>query len=384
MKNYTVQPGDTLNSIAIKFLYRAALSYKIRQINNLPGNDVYPGQVLLIPEIEKTERKEYRNLTIIVDGKELKQTPPVTIQTAINTIAPGFNFEIPIHENLKIFKPYGYEFIDIYYGNTIILSGYVDSIVCNSLEKTLSVSGFGASHVLSQVNFPPASYPRTFYNSTLKKIIEKVIDPFQVQLEIEEDAKSLAGKKFPKVEISASQKISDFIIDLADQKGLIIHGNSTGGIVLKNELTNSEKILKLVDIPGTVEYNNGSIFSDYTCLKNADSTSFSKIARSKIKIDVFRPTVFEAGNLQDDSLENMIKKHMKADLINSHKMTISLPYVTDINGDLIDINRQISYKNDDIFADDDYVITAVTYDFSATEEKATLDIVPVKYLKGEL
>jgi len=385
MKSYTVQTGDTLESIAIRFLYRSALAYKIRQVNNLPGNTVYPGQVLKIPKIEQIEQREYADIIIIVDGKELAQTPPITIQSAINTIAPGFSFDFPINEAVSgIFKPFGFEKIDIYYNNYPVLSGYVDSYAPRSEEKTATISGFGKSQILAECNFPPASYPRTFYNSTLEKIIKKLIDPFNIDVTIDDDAKSGASEKFQKAEIPVTENIANFIVELAKQKGLIVYGDNTGGIVLKNEYVDTEKILKLEGTPGVAEYTGSGIFSDYTCLKNANSAGGSQTARNKIKIDEFRSKVFEMRNIQTESLEKNIKREMKADLINSHKLSISLPYVTDINGDLITINKQIYYKNDDLFADDDYIITATTHDFSATEQKVTCDLVPTRFLEGKI
>ena len=384
MRNYTVQAGDSLISIAVKFLYRAALSYKIRQINNLPSNNVIPGQVLLIPNSERTERKEYKGVQIVIDGKEIIQTPPLSITTGINIIAPGFSFVLPLSDIYGL-KPYGFEPVDIYYGNSLILSGYVSRIVKNADQAQITVAGYGKSQMLSEVNYPVSAYPRTFYKMTLKQITTKLLDPFAIPLTIEDDAKDAANEKFEKVEIGVTETIADFIIDLADQKGLIVYGSPEGGIVFKNEYVNSENILIVEEIPATPDYDSSSIFSDYTCLKNYNSDGSAQVAREKIKtLNQFRPKVFTIENKQSESLKKLIKKNQKADLSRSFSMSIDVPYVDDVNGELIQINRQIHYKNTLLEIDEDFIIKGATYQFLENDLKATLELMPSKYLKGEL
>lgn len=384
MRSYTVQTGDTLQGIAIKFLYRSALAYKIKQANNLPDNNVYAGQTLKIPEVEKTETKEYIGLKVVINGTELTQTPPVEIYTAINTIAVGATFEAPT-EQLDFLKPYEYNDIEIYLDNAIILKGFVSKITNTAKEtNTKAIEAFGKGQILSQVNYPVSSYPRTFYKKTLKQIFQKFTDLFNIELVIESDATDLANKKFSKVEISPEEKISDFLINLSNQKGLIVHGNSTGGIVLKNENVETENILSLVNYPGTSEFDSGLIFSDYTCLKNYSPSGSTQVARDKIDITEFRPKVFQIGKLQDDTIKTMIKKEIKKDLINSFKLSIDLPYVTDTNDELIAINKQMYFENENLdIMGADFVIKSAKYSFLDTGMSVSIELTPVSFLEGD-
>lgn len=386
MRNYTVQTGDTLEGISIKFLYRSALAYKIRQINNLPDNSVYPGQSLLIPDVQEREVREYAGMKIIIEDHELVQTPPITIQTAINTLAPGATFDLPIAPEFDFIKRNGFEKVVIYFDNVVILNGYISRTIrkVKNGNKTMTVDVFGQAQKLSQVNLPVSAYPRTFYNVTLEKIFKKILDIFGISLTIDEDAKSLAKEKFLKVEIGVEEKISDFLIELARQKNLIVYGDGAGGIVLKKEYVETENVLKLENYPGTVEYNSDEIFSNYTCLKNANSSGGSQTARGKIKINEFRPKVLTHNKLQDETLKNRIDYQIKTDLMNSFKCSIDLPYVTDINGDLITINKQIYFKNDDLLIPgEDFLITSTTHEFLETGRQMSMDIVPVNFLKGK-
>ena len=384
MRNYTVKQGDSLQGIAIKFLYRSALAYQIKQANNLPDNNVYAGQSLLIPEVEKTETQEYIGLKIVIDGTELTQTPPVVIHTAINTIARGASFEGPI-EQLDFIKPYQFNKVEIYFDNAIVLNGYISKVMPGILEsKTKSVEIHGNGQILAQVNYPVSAYPRTFYKKSLKQLFTKFCDFFNLTFTIDSDATDLANKKFSKVEISPPEKISDFLIELANQKGLIVYGDANGGIVLKNEYVESENILTLENYPGTATFNTESIYSDYTCLKNYSSSGSTQVARDKIALNTFRPKVFQIGRMQDDSMVAMIKKEMKKDLMNSFNLSIDLPYVTDIEQELIKINKQLYFKNEDMdILGTDFLIKSAKYNFLKSGQQMSLDLVPVSFLKGE-
>lgn len=385
MKNYTVQKGDTLEGIAIKFLYRSALAYKIKQANNLPDNNVYPGQTLKIPEAEKIEAREYQGFKIVIDGKELNQTPPATIQNGINTIAPGLEFELPGEQIFDFIKPYKFNKVDVYFDNSIMFSGYISRIVNKSgAENKKIIEAHGKSHLLSRVNYPVSSYPRAFYNLTLKQIFTKFADLFNIPFTIEQGAEKLAGEKFIKVEIDPEQKVSDFLIDLAGQKGLILYGDSIGGIVLKNEYVKSDNILNIENYPATAEFNTETIFSDYTCLKNYDSEGNTQVARDKVQIDEFIPKVFQISKMQKESLKAMIKKEIKTDLINSFKLELDLPYITDINGNLIEINKQIYFKNEkNQIKGTEFIIKSAVYRFTAAGREISIDLFPVSFLKGE-
>jgi LysM repeat protein len=385
MRSYTVKAGDTLEGISIKFLYRSALAYKIKQINNLPDSNVYPGMVLSIPDAESNERKTYDGLKIVIDGYELLQTPPIKIITAINTIAPGFDFSLPIDQALKgIVKPYGFEKIDLYFDNSIILSGYISSVTNSTKDqKTKTIKGFGKSQLLSEVNFPVSSYPRTFYNWTLNQIFKKFCDLYNIPFDIEDDAKKQANEKFTQVEIDPEQKISDFLIELATTKGLIVYGNNLGGITLKKECVKSDNILKLENYPGEITFDTAGVFSDITCLKNYDAEGNTQVARAKLKLNEFKSKVFTIGKMQTESMKNILDFEKKTQLINSMPFSLDLPYVTDINGKLIELNKQIYYKNDDLELDGDFLIKGVTYEFTDKDQGCTIDLIPVKFLKGD-
>lgn len=52
MKEYTVKRGDTLWSIAKKYLGDGARYKEIRELNNLKSDVIYVGQVIQIPVID--------------------------------------------------------------------------------------------------------------------------------------------------------------------------------------------------------------------------------------------------------------------------------------------------------------------------------------------
>lgn len=73
---YTVKKGDTLWSIAAKTLGKGEYYWQIKNANNMTGDMIYPGQVLIIPHGDKGEitisvtikDETYALLKIMADG----------------------------------------------------------------------------------------------------------------------------------------------------------------------------------------------------------------------------------------------------------------------------------------------------------------------------
>jgi prophage tail gpP-like protein len=74
---------------------------------------------------------------------------------------------------------------------------------------------------------PITKFPAEFNNQDLQKIAESLAEPFGVPVEF----KDAAGNKFKKTAIKPEEKVIDFIIKLAGERGLLVSNNAQGGLL---------------------------------------------------------------------------------------------------------------------------------------------------------
>ncbi len=387
MRVHIVKAGDTLNDIALNYLYNASKKTDIRHVNNLISDEISVGQSLKIPDLHEEEKIDpnFDGAGLVIDGKDMIAIPEINITRAVNGFSAVIDFELPNDQIIRdIIKPATYETIDAYFGNDILFSGNSLNLKADNPEKIM-IAGKGTCGILTTSSIPLSAYPRTRYKTSLKSIANEFCDIFSVSVDIDDNASDLANQKFPKIEIGFNQPVSEFLIELARQRNLILSETTTG--TLRISLDSTEKkdpIMNLTDPKGLMSLDADRIFSDYSCLRSYTTKNKTNTANSKLDLPVYRQKTVEQTKRNDGSSKDYLNGKVIETLLDSFAFNIAVPYVRTTDGDVLLEGEIITIQSDKhyIYEPTDFIILEITYKMMIGGKGSAISLFPLDWYLG--
>lgn len=446
MKTHTVKPGETIEQIAIAYLYNPQKSAEILRINNV--SDIYAGQILKIPDLfGETEKLEtFEGAALMVNGEQLKETPAITVKKTYDNLASTFGFSFPTEEIYGI-KPFMYDEVSVYFQGDLVVKGLVFN-----LEKDLSTGAvtnytcMQKTAVLAHCNLPKSLYPRTQYKASLKTIAERICDVFGIEVEVDAGAAEAANKKFAETAIKPNETLAEYLSNLAKQRGLIITTTPEGNLrIAVDTLNKVTPILELVNPTGKITFSGDKVFSDIMAVRPAtgaaqtpdtakivlnamrekaaktkkegwqsvfsseeESKSFNERLKAaekaqastpnvgnpgggartitSVSLPVFRPKTIMQSTAYPQPIKDFAEAEKRRMLISACSLQVSLPYISTTEGDLIDVNQIVTVNAPALGIDEDtdFIIREVTMKLDTGSNSCDLTMVPADWYQGNM
>jgi prophage tail gpP-like protein len=254
-RTHNVSQGETLGSIAIRYLGSSAKWGKITGANPQLSNRkkavdgsplIYPGDALIIPEDEtekpasvKTETVAItdaeQDVSIKIDGKKYTGFTGYEINLAYDTF-DTFSFSAPYSDAMTELKsavtPFAFKSCEVYYDDERLFTGTLltpdPELTDKSIEITLQ--GYPLCGVLNDCMVPPTKYPLQCMGLTIKGIADAACEPYNIPVIFDGEV----GPAFTEVSIEPTEKIMDFLTKLAKQRNLLFTNNEKGQLVFFN------------------------------------------------------------------------------------------------------------------------------------------------------
>lgn len=446
MKMHTVKPGETIEQIAVAYLYNPQKSSEILRINNV--SDIYAGQILKIPDLfGETEKLEtFEGAALMVNGEQLKATPAITIKKTYDNLASAFGFSLPTEDFYSI-KPFRYDEVSVYFQGNLVVKGLVFN-----LEKDLSTGAvtnytcMQKTAVLAHCNLPKSLYPRTQYKASLKTIAERICNVFGIEVEVDAGAAEAANRKFAETAIKPNETLAEYLSNLAKQRGLIITTTPEGNLrIAVDTLNKVTPILKLVNPTGKITFSGDKVFSDITAVRPAtgaaqkpdnakivlnamrekaakakkegwqsvfsseeESKSFNERLKAaekaqastpnvgnpgggartttSVSLPVFRPKTIMQSTAYPQPIKDFAEAEKRRMLISACSLQVSLPYISTTEGDLIDVNQIVTVNAPALGIDEntDFLIREVTMKLDTGGNSCDLTMVPADWYQGNM
>lgn len=419
-KSYVVIKGDTLVKIATNF-YGDGTKFKIiHQANPAITNPnlINIGMVLAIPDIPEWENDESdspkeievtpetikngvsNEVALLIDGTPFKFWSSATINFSFDTLADSFSISAPWFPDddiyRELFRPFSYKEIVLYVGGEKVLTGNNITIKTNtnSDSKIITIDGYSKAGILADVTVAATSWPVVFRGLNLQQITESLTRPFGITV----DFKSDPGPAFTKgdnVTIEPDQKIADFIISLAKQRGLIISSDKDGILVFQNT---TQDAAEASIIEGRYPYRNSNVtyngqnrFSDITAI----NSEMIKGAGQKYTVDdpelksngINRPLVWKATDTNSGKLKEAV----------TAKMGRTIAEAVGINVNVVDWHRiqdkkiwkdntRVIYQSDGdmIYEETEFLIKKASLQKSPNETTTSLTLIFPETYNGEI
>lgn len=234
---FKVKSGDTFESIARKVYGDGAAAGHIARANPGVVEPLAAGVDVNVPTLpnapqdapQQIPSDQEDEVALLIDGVRFRRWGSVRIIRSLDAM-DTVEFEAPFDQDLpgfrESFRPFSYKDIDITVGGEPLFSGTMVAVspVVDKDRRSVSVSGYSKPGVLNDCTSPASSYPLEFDNQGLQEIAAKLIEPFGLAVEFQNEQ----GAVFERVASDPSKKVLTFLIELAKQRNLIISSTPTG------------------------------------------------------------------------------------------------------------------------------------------------------------
>jgi prophage tail gpP-like protein len=152
-------------------------------------------------------------------------------------------FEPANLEFREIFKPFTYKPVVITVGGTPIFTGTM-MLPLPSLQpsaKSVRVSCYSQPGVSDDCTAPASAFPIEFNKQGLKEIAQTLLEPFGIPVEFEADQ----GAVFERVALEPGKKIFSFLIELAQQRNLVIRSTPLGAVAFIRSIATGSPVVQL-------------------------------------------------------------------------------------------------------------------------------------------
>jgi len=253
---HTVRQGDTLGSIALRYLGTSSKWPQITSANPQLANrrkasDGSPliniGDNLIIPE-NQTERpsspqtaQTFRvadgeeDIAIIIDGKKYIGFTGYELNLNYDTF-DTFSFSAPYDQAMIELRdaivPFAFKPCDIYYDGELVIKGTLltPDPELNDTEGEITLQGYPLCGILNDCTVPPTEYPLQAWGINMRGIADAAAKPYNIPVVFDGDI----GPDFTEVSIEPTEKIMSFLTKLAKQRSLLFTNTKKGELLFFN------------------------------------------------------------------------------------------------------------------------------------------------------
>ena len=405
-KQYTVQPGDTLSSIA-KRVYGDANEWpKIWKANqsgfkSSSPDTVYPGEKINIPDDLKLkdieahqdvlQQKEPDEITVEIDGIVI--TPhSAKIMRTMDTAADGATVSISWTPGVdptldKSLLPYSYSKAIVSIGNGPVVTGCIYSVspsMSNSgMVKNLEIWSTTADIIDSTMRPPYEAN-----NITLQQRAESILSAMGLS-SVVDDGVDMGGA-FSRVTAEPTDTIFEHLSKLASQRGILISSTPDGKLLFTKAKTTGQPVGTLEEtqpmpIGWAATYDGRQRFNAYRAIgQSSDWKSKSAIAKDD-NVPRSRFLTFTA----DDTTAGDIKKAAEWKRSKQLAEALTMPFPVSgwlaPNGTVWKENTLVTVISKVIHVPNGFtfLIKSVEFELGSDGKTATLNLVPPQVYTGE-
>ena len=403
-KQYTIQDENSLSQIAARAYGDETLWPRIWSANQFilrsgDPNLIFPGEVISIPVLPERQKlktavtdpvipgKEKDDMTIIIDGLEIKSTSTRIVRT-MDTAADAWSASLDWQPGVRLdiderVRPYAYLPASVYIGGKLMVNGILytteSDLKSNQSIKRLEGASFTADLVDSTLK-PP--YEKN--NVTLKQRAEEIVKPLGIDVvfDIEE------GGAFDRVTADENDTIFQHLADLAMQRSALISSTVNGDLLITRAASGRPVAILEEGSQGsislTARYDGRKRFNVYRAI--GDSPLGNKVGLAKDNVvPRSRFLTFQANETISGDIDKAAQWRRSKQLANA----LTIPFPTDSwyrpDGELWRENTIVTVVSPSIHVPDgfDFLIRSVEYIDDVAGKTAILNLVPPQVYTGE-
>lgn len=335
-----------------------------------------------------------------------------------NSFASSFSFDFYFdpknQEHAEIFCVSHFHEIEIFYNNTLFLTGWLvnNDFINPGKAELVSISGYSKPGILNKCDIPFSSYPLETDGLSLRQIINKFVPIYNIGVQIDDKVKRL-DKAFVsdnegeddednlgKSASESSQNVASYLSSLAQERNVVLSHTASGKVWITTPATKGTPILNFdftgndpnndaFKIPGIkthLKYNGEGLHTDITVIQQASDEEGSNATQSEplqnpiihpIKQSVlYMPKVVTMSSGSQFTANQLAKYELGREIRENVTLSIDMGMI-DIDGELIRPNNTITVKDPSIFLynKSTWYIQSLSFSITPNSETCTLNCV---------
>jgi prophage tail gpP-like protein/phage tail protein X len=388
-----VLQGDTFASIARRVYGTEAEASRIRRANPGVSEPLVTGAEIVTPAAPDAPRDRPQEIpaqtenevALLVDGERFRFWDSVRVTRSIDamdTVEFGGPFDSTAPGMRETFRPFSYKALDIKVGGDQLFAGTmvaVDPVIANE-SITIAASGYSLPGVLNDCTPPPSSFPLEFNGQDLRGIAASIAGDFGLAVEFPDGP----GPAFERVACDPGKKALAFLIELAQQRNLIVTNTAAGALVFFRpapvgipvaKLRQGESpVLSVTPMFSPQQYHSHITGIEPVVVGLAGSQFTVKNPRLQ---GVVRPITFTAQDVEGGDIAAAVEAKASRMFGSMASYAVRVSTWRDANGQLWAPDTTVTLEAPDamVYSDYSFIVRSVAFDRDGTTETATLDLV---------
>lgn len=195
----------------------------------------------------------------MIGGKSFAHWFDLEVKLSVDAF-DAVSFSAPFEPDRKdfreLFKPFSFQPVDLKLNGDPLFTGTMIGVEprVDANSKTVAITCYSLPGVLCDCTAPTGfghkgrrsragAIPLEFTKLTLREIARQLCEPFGIPIEFRHDP----GAPFEKVAIKIEQKIHEFLVELAKQRGLVMTNNEDGSLLFWQSIKRGAPVAQLVE-----------------------------------------------------------------------------------------------------------------------------------------
>lgn len=337
------------------------------------------------------------DVSLVIDGRRWRAWSSIEVTRKLDSFST-VEFEAPFEpdrvEFRQTFQPFSFKVVQLHIGDELVFTGRllgVDPRVSPD-SKTVQASAYALPAVLNDCTMPASSYPLELNNLQLRTIAERLCAPFDFEVRMDP---GLDGAPMRRVRLDPDKTIFSFLVELAQQRTLVIADDSDGALRFYHSVRVAEgspvAVLREGEPPLSrveAEFSPQAYFSEITGIAKTRSgrggARFTVTNPFMPRVD--RPFAFRLEDTDGPDVPAATRAKLGRMFGNALSVSIDVPTWRDPSGELWKPNTKLRLLAPSamIMRESEFVIRDIILKQEAASTTATLNLVLPGAFSGEV
>lgn len=343
------------------------------------------------------------NLRVFIEGSEYQFFTNISVRLKYDSVASTFSITsnfIGTEEQRELLRPLQYKQVQIYVGGpndrNLILTGLIlrHEFKTTGNPEGIKISGYSLPGVLADCEIPTSVYPLQDDNKSIKDITEKILQPFGLQLYINQIATEDANRVVEQTTADEVGNAASYIVKMASQYNIVVGHTRRGRLLFTRVRADEQPRSNYVEgqgdfISATLKVDGQAMHNRYTILRQPDyldtaDTNPEETVNNNL-VPVFRPKVKKQTIGNTDVINNAARSARMRGLADSVSITLQLSNLHYQDGSIITPNRIITLTAPSIYINNkiSIFVQEVTLNQTAAGVSSTLKCLLREALTGD-